>query len=134
MRVGWAMPILLAPAPLAAAPVDYVRHVKPLLKERCFACHGALNQQAKLRLDSGAAILHGGKNGPVVVAGDADASLLLERVADARKRMPPEGAPLTDKQIATLRAWVEQGAKYPATDKPEADPRDHWAFRVLVRP
>src|SRR5262249_54300668 len=98
-----------------------------------FACHGALKQQAKLRLDSGASILQGGKNGPAVVASDAAASLLLERVSDARKRMPPEGAPLTDRQIATLRAWMQPGAEDPATDKPEADPRDHWAFRAPVR-
>src|SRR5205814_2194686 len=49
-------------------------------------------------------------------------------------RMPPEGHPLTDKQISVLRTWVEQGAKAPADDRPEPDPRDHWGFRTPVRP
>jgi hypothetical protein len=45
---------------------DYLRDVKPLLQERCWACHGALKQSGKLRLDTGAALLRGGRNGPAV--------------------------------------------------------------------
>ncbi len=48
--------------------------------------------------------------------------------------MPPEGDPLTADQIATLRAWIDQGAKAPADEQPERDPRDHWAFQPPVRP
>ena len=48
--------------------------------------------------------------------------------------MPPEGKPLTAEQIAVLKAWIDQGAKAPADEKPEADPRSHWAFRNPVRP
>ena len=44
----------------AADPVDYRRDVKPVLQERCYACHGALAQKAKLRVDSGANLLKGG--------------------------------------------------------------------------
>jgi hypothetical protein len=121
---------------VAADPVDYRRDVKPILQERCYACHGALKQQAKLRLDSGALVLKGGTGGPVVAPGKPAESELLTRVAskDDEVRMPPEGHPLTDKQISVLRAWVEQGARFPADDKPELDPRDHWAFRTPVRP
>jgi hypothetical protein len=120
----------------AADPVDYRRDVKPVLQERCYACHGALKQQAKLRLDSGALMRKGGAGGPVVVPGKPGESELLARVSskDDETRMPPEGHPLTDKQISVLRAWVEQGAKVPADDKAEPDPRDHWAFRAPVRP
>ena len=129
----------VALAPLTAAgaePVDYTKDVKPILRARCYACHGSLKQNAKLRVDSGAALLKGGTTGPAVEPGKAAASELLARVADKdpETRMPPEGQPLTDKEIATLRAWVEQGAKVPAADKPEADPRDHWAYRKPVRP
>ena len=54
----------------AADAVDYRRDVKPILQERCYACHGALKQQAKLRLDSGARVRKGGSSGPAVVAGN----------------------------------------------------------------
>ena len=113
-----------------AQEVDYARHIKPLLKERCFSCHGALKQKAKLRLDTVQSMRDGGVLG--------DDSSLIERVAtqDADRRMPPpsEGEPLTAKQIDMLRQWVRAGAKGIANEKPEADPRDHWAFRKPTRP
>jgi len=124
-------PFSTAPA-VAAEPVDYRKEVRPILLERCYACHGALQQKGKLRVDSGAALIRAG----VVVPGKPAASELLARVtaADDETRMPPEGHPLTAKQIVTLTAWVEQGAKVPADDAAEPDPRDHWAFRPPVRP
>lgn len=118
----------------AAEPADYVRDVKPLLKERCFACHGALKQKAKLRLDTVAAMTEGGRNGPAVTAGDPAGSILIERVTDPDHRMPPEGKPLTDAQIALLTEWVRAGAKAPKDEVPEADPKDHWAFQPVKRP
>ena len=120
----------------AADPVDYLRDIKPVLRERCFACHGTLKQAGKLRLDSGVLVLKGGTHGPAVVPGRPGESLLIERVtaADEGERMPPEGQPLTSPQIAMLKAWIESGAKVPADDRPELDPRDHWAFRPPVRP
>jgi mono/diheme cytochrome c family protein len=129
--------VLLGAAGLRAAePVDYLRDVKPLLKQRCYACHGALKQQAKLRLDTAAAMAQGGRNGPIFAAGDPAGSLLIERVSDPDEstRMPPVGKPLTPDQIALLRDWVKNGAKGPANEQPEADPKDHWAFRSLRRP
>jgi hypothetical protein len=116
--------------------IDYAREIKPLLKQRCFACHGVLQQKGKLRLDSGALIRKGGRDGPAVKPGDAAGSLLIERVSDPEEatRMPPEGKPLTQKQITLLKAWIDQGATFPASDKPETDPRDHWAFKKPTRP
>jgi hypothetical protein len=126
---------LAAPSP-AADPVDYARDIKPLLKERCFACHGALKQKGKLRLDTAALMAKGGTSGPAIKPGDTAASLVLERVSDTDEstRMPPEGKPLTAEQVAKLKAWIAEGAKAPADEKSEADPRDHWAFRPPVRP
>ncbi|VTR92710.1 secreted protein containing duf1549 : Secreted protein containing planctomycete cytochrome C domain OS=Rhodopirellula baltica WH47 GN=RBWH47_00492 PE=4 SV=1: PSCyt1: PSCyt2: PSD1 [Gemmata massiliana] len=126
---------LLALAPCsvrAAEPVDYRKDIKPLLQERCYACHGALAQKGKLRVDSGANLLKGG----AVVPGMPDTSELVLRVVsdDDAQRMPPEGHPLKPEQIAKLKAWIAQGAKVPADDAPEPDPRDHWAFRAPVRP
>src|SRR5262245_64693158 len=97
---------LIVAGRVAADPVDYLRHIKPVLMERCYACHGALKQKARLRLDTVALMTAGGKSGPAVQAGNPDASLLLDRVGDPDEgsRMPPEGEPLTDAQIATLKA------------------------------
>src|SRR4051812_23149907 len=129
-------------SPLAAAApaeppgaVDYAKQVKPILADRCFACHGALKQKAGLRLDAGPLIRKGGDNGPVVVPGKADDSLLIHAVTGTHDavRMPKEGAPLTDEQVGLLRAWVDQGATAPDEPTPP-DPRDHWAFRPPVRP
>jgi hypothetical protein len=127
---------LLAAGPAAAGPVDYLRDVKPILKERCYACHGPLRQKSGLRLDTAALIRKGGKGGPVVVTGKADESPLIDAVLGrGRPRMPPEkeGPPLTERQVATLRAWIDAGARAPDEAPPE-DPRKHWAFRVPQRP
>ena len=120
----------------AGQPVDYARQIKPLLKDHCYACHGALKQQAKLRLDTVALITKGGKSGPAVKAGDPAGSLLLDRVSDEDEssRIPPEGKPLTPDQISLLKTWIAGGAKGPADEKAEEDPRTHWAFRKPVRP
>jgi len=137
VRLSAALLLLVASTALAAdRPVDYVRDVKPILHERCFSCHGALKQNAKLRLDSGELIRKGGTSGPAVVAGKSAESRLIERVSDPDEetRMPPELKPLTAEQIATIKAWIDQGATFPADDKPEPDPRDHWAFRTPLRP
>ena len=129
--------MLALPAQLPAGDrVDYLRDVKPVLKERCFSCHGALKQQARLRLDTAALARKGGRHGPAIKPGSAAASLLVERVSDPDEgtRMPPEGKPLTPVQIALLKAWIDRGAPAPADEKPEEDPRLHWAFRKPTRP
>jgi hypothetical protein len=135
VRLSLPVALLLTSAAIAA-PVDYAREIKPILQERCYACHGALKQNAKLRLDSGEFIRKGGASGPAVVARKAAESLLIEKVSDPdeHSRMPPEGQPLTRDQIARLKAWIDEGATSPADEKPEPDPRDHWAFRAPVRP
>jgi len=120
----------------ADAEVDYLKEIKPLLHERCYACHGALKQEAGLRLDTAALALRGGDSGPAIAPGDVAASLLLTRISAAEEslRMPPEGEPLTPSQIAKIRTWIESRAVAPADEKPESDPRAHWAFQAPVRP
>ena len=119
--------VLLAPA--GHAEPDYAKEIKPLLKSRCYACHGALKQKAGLRLDAVALMHKGGESGDVI---EKDSALLLEKVAstDKDERMPPEGAPLAAEEIAKLQAWVAAGAVAPADDKAEPDPRLHWAYQV----
>src|SRR5262245_9672300 len=135
----WLLTVVVvasAASPLVAADVDYTRDIKPILRERCYACHGALKQKAQLRLDTVALMVAGGKSGSAVKPGDPAGSLLLDRVGDPEEstRMPPEGKPLTADQIATLKAWIEQGAKGPPDEKPEADPKSHWSFQPVRRP
>lgn len=117
--------------------------IRPLLVERCQSCHGAEKQWADLRLDSGAGLQKGGESGPVIIAGKPTESPLIERVSsdDADVRMPPTdaGPPLSAEQIANLRNWISQGAKWPAADLPAADARtrawrEHWAFAPVKRP
>ena len=70
--------------------VDYEKDIKPLLKERCYTCHGSLKQKADLRLDTAASMRKGGDGGDILAGEHA---LLLERVTTTDKddRMPPEG-------------------------------------------
>lgn len=130
---GWLVCMILLSASASAAEqaaADYARDIKPLLKHRCYACHGALKQKGGLRLDTAAAVREGGDSGPATVAAHA---LLIERVttADEKERMPPEGegSALTKEEVAKLSAWIAAGAPGPADERPEADPRDHWAYQ-----
>ncbi len=127
--------VLQAPA-AAGESVDYLRDVKPVLKARCFACHGSLKQKAKLRLDAAALIRKGGRHGPAIKPGDAARSLLVERITDPEEstRMPPQAKPLTEQQISLLKVWINEGAPAPSDDRPEEDPRRHWAFQKPIRP
>lgn len=115
--------------------VDYVKQVKPILKERCFACHGSLKQESKLRLDTGKFMRKGGDSGPAIVEGKVQQSPLFERITskDDADRMPPEGNPLTAEQVEVFRKWILEGAKTPANEQAEKDPREHWAFKKPIR-
>jgi hypothetical protein len=134
---GFAL-VLWNPSLVLADTVDYLKDIKPILAAKCYACHGALQQKNGLRVDTVQFLLEGGNKGPAVVAGQSDKSLLIDHVTGANKarRMPPpsEGEPLAEKHIALLKIWIDEGAKGPADEKPETDPRDHWAFRTPVRP
>lgn len=116
--------------------VDYQKQIKPILRERCVACHGALKSEGGLRLDTAIAAKKGGDSGAAIVAGNVAESVLLRRIAskDDSERMPPEGEHLTDAQQDLLRRWIEAGAKAPDDEQPEKDPRDHWAFKTPKRP
>ena len=130
--------ILLCVHPAPAQTVDYLREVKPILSAHCYTCHGAIKQKGDLRLDTVALMKTGGDHGAVFVPAKASESLLLKHILGEKgfKRMPPEGDGelLKPAQVATLKRWIEQGAIGPNDEKPEADARDHWAFRPPMRP
>jgi hypothetical protein len=138
-RIRWGLlPVLVfcVMANVRADDVDYERDIKPVLKARCYACHGALKQEAGLRLDTGVLIRQGGDSGSAISNGQIDDSLLIHRVSakEPGERMPPEGESLSAEQIEMLRAWIREGAKSPESEQPEADPREHWAFKIPQRP
>src|SRR5262245_52616390 len=124
---------VIATQPVRAQSVDYMRDVKPILAASCYTCHGAIKQKAGLRLDTVAAMKAGGDHGNVL-----SENLLLKHILGEKgyRRMPPidEGEALKPAQIAILARWIEQGGNGPKDEKPEAEPRDHWAFRAPVRP
>jgi mono/diheme cytochrome c family protein len=123
-----ARPTLPAPAP---GHIDFARDVQPILTNFCVECHGPAKQKGSLRLDQRASPLDTGN----IVAGKSANSPLVHRVAGTgpEGRMPPRGAPLTPRQIALLRAWIDQGAEWPTTAR-AAGAGAHWAYRPLVRP
>lgn len=116
--------MLLGCVPFLHASVDFSKDVAPLLETRCQMCHGAKQQMSGLRLDQPDSALR------VITPGSSAASKLIERVSSSKPgfRMPPVGAPLTEKEVAALKAWIDEGAKFPAAYNPGAAKLEHWSF------
>jgi mono/diheme cytochrome c family protein len=127
--------LALAGSTQAGPPTDFDREVKPLFARHCAACHGANKQKGGLRLDRKAEALTGGDSGKAIAPGKPGDSLLVKRIAstDPDERMPPKGEPLSAEQIATVRAWIEQGAKWPE-DGSGANPANWWSFQPIRKP
>ncbi|HUR58808.1 MAG TPA: PSD1 and planctomycete cytochrome C domain-containing protein [Opitutaceae bacterium] len=120
---------------LAAAPVDYLHDVKPILTQHCVRCHGADKEEAGLKLDTAEALAAGGDNGSPLRLRERGESLLVQVVAGTHAdipRMPYKKPPLNAAQIETLRNWVKEGAKAPGNEVPGKFV--HWAFMPPVRP
>ena len=115
-----------------AAASAYEKEIKPVLKERCYACHGALKQKAGLRVDTVAFI----KEANVIASGDPEKSELVQRIRsnDEEERMPPEGHALTQVEVKAITDWITAGALAPEGERPEDDPLEHWAFQKIERP
>ena len=130
----WYLGRILAAGALVATAgaVDFARDIEPIFIKRCSECHGPDQQKSRLRLDLKAAAFQGGRSGkPGLVPGQAEQSEVFRRVVtdDADDIMPPKGAPLTEAEIALLKAWIDGGAEWP-----EADARQHWSFVPPARP
>ncbi len=113
----------------ADAPVDFNREVRPILASNCFICHGPdeKERKAKLRLDTREGALHDNDGVRAVVPGKPDDSELIKRIITTEKDdlMPPakSGKKLSEKDIATLKRWVAQGAPY----------AQHWSYVKPVK-
>ena len=104
-----------------ASPVDFNRDVRPLLNERCMACHGGVRQAGGLSLQFPEDIVRAGESGePGVIPGKPELSEVIRRLQtdDEEERMPKEKPALSPSEIAMLRAWVAEGATW---DR-------HWSF------
>lgn len=110
--------------------VSFNRDIRPILSDACFACHGpdGATRKARLRLDTRDGLFEERDGAGVVVSGDADASLLLQRIMteDSVDLMPPPetGKVLTVEQKELLRRWIEEGAVW----------EGHWAYQPVRRP
>jgi hypothetical protein len=92
----------------------YARHLYPVLDARCVVCHGEDKSKGGLQLDTYELTMRGGQDGPVVVPGQPEKSILFQRITlptDHKKFMPSEGKPpLKPEEIAWIKAWIQQGA------------------------
>lgn len=108
-------------------PVAFNRDIRPVLSDKCFACHGpdAKKVEADLRLD-----LVESATGPggAIIPGDAAGSPLMHRITsqDVDEVMPPPEThkPLEPEEIKLFARWIDQGAEY----------QPHWTYTPLVRP
>jgi len=100
--------------PLQAPQSFYAVRVAPILGEHCASCHGPRRQKAKLRLDTLAAVLRGGKHGPVIRPGVIANSALAQRIAlppGSELVMPPSSQPpLSPDDATVVRLWIGAGA------------------------
>ncbi len=129
----------------SAADVDFARDIKPILTASCLKCHGPEKQKGGLRFDRRDGAMAKGDSGELsIVTGQPAKSELFRRVTskDELVRMPPSGPALSEKQINSLKSWIEAGADWPkdATEaaKPTRtelvvtdDDRRHWSYLPL---
>jgi mono/diheme cytochrome c family protein len=123
-------------SPSQAAPIDFVRDVRPIFEAHCYDCHSGENRKSGLRLDVKSAGMKGGDNhGPDIKPGNPAESPLIHFLTTDNEDeiMPPKGGPLSGEEIAILTRWVAEGAVWP--DGVDAvtldDPMDHWSFKPL---
>ena len=122
-----------AAAPVSGGQVDFAKDVFPILKERCFDCHGPEKQKAELRLDGRETAMRGAKSGPVILPGKGAQSPLYLRVSTASVDdvMPPKGERLTPAQTARILAWIDGGASWPdgvGVAPGQGQVKRHWAY------
>src|SRR5580658_10978219 len=130
---GWASNADLSKLPPpATTTVDFVKDIQPILEKNCYSCHGPTRQKAELRWDVKAIALKGGEHGPDILPGKSAESRMIQLVAaiNPDQVMPQKGDRLTAEQVGLLRAWIDQGAKWPDGLEPKGyvDRRNNWSF------
>lgn len=123
------------PKTTAQVSVDFEHDVKPIFVKNCISCHGPEKQKHSLRLDRKADALKGGDSGVALVPGKSAESLLFQLVSgrDKDRLMPPKGE-LAATEIGILKAWIDQGAKWPDDGSSSINPADWWSLKPLTKP
>ncbi len=133
--LGFAV-IAIGQAHGADEPI-FAKQVAPILQQHCLRCHGKKAQRGGLSLATVGDAMVGGDSGPVLVSGKPDESLLLEMISGEKPKMPKKAAPLKPAQVAVLRRWIEQGARWPKdltlSEHTNAS-ETWWSLKPLVRP
>ena len=144
MRFTLIVAMVTGPAALAQT-VDFTRDVAPMFAQ-CKVCHGAQQQMSGLRLDQRESALQGGNAGALLKSGNSAESRLIDYLTGAKSplnprglKMPMGGAPFPEKDLATIRAWIDGGAQWPASQSASAkasqqDSSLSWSFRPVKRP
>ena len=95
----------------AAAEIDFVHQVMPILKKNCAECHTDGKKKGGLSMNTRAEFLAGGEGGEVAVPGSIEDSYFLELTAstDLDERMPPKGPGVSPEELKILKQWVDEG-------------------------
>lgn len=103
------------PAP-ATHTVDFGKEIKPIFDASCVKCHGKGKDKGDFSLDTRDTFFKGGDSGAPIVRGKSAESLLIEMVSGLNPDiiMPQKGSKLKPEEVALLRAWIDQGANWPA--------------------
>ena len=132
--------IALYGTPASAQPSDalpnYNADVLPILVKHCILCHGPGKQESNYRIDRISNLLSAGSSElPPIVPGDPLKSHLWQRVSsnEDAERMPPKGQGLSGDEKATIRTWIEGGARPPTAVITNAK-TDHWSFQAVQNP
>ncbi len=123
---------LIVGQPAPADEAFFEAKIRPVLVESCFKCHGGTKVSNKLRVDSRAALVTGGRSGPALVPGQPDKSLLLQAIRHTHDdlKMPP-GQKLPAHVAKDFADWIGQGAVWSKTSKAGFNAQQHWAFQPV---
>ena len=104
------------PIPNVQEAMVYPDIIQPILQTKCYSCHGKNKQKGKLRMDDSLRLMKGGKDGPVIIPGNAEKSEMGKRLSLPREdddHMPPKEKPqTTEQEIALIHWWIKSGASF----------------------
>ncbi len=134
------LPLLTAAGLHAAAlkPEDvefFETRIRPALVAECYECHDAKQQKGELRLDHRDGLLKGGDEGPSIVPGDPDKSLLIRSITHEHEdlKMPKKRPKLDARIIEDFKEWVRRGAPDPRDQAPKDSVTPTWQDLLSVR-
>lgn len=98
--------------------INYVDHVRPIFRDKCFSCHNTNKKSANLDLSSMTSLMQGGASGEVIAPGSAEDSYLFMLIThESEPAMPPESDRLPDEMLEVVRKWIDGGAPETSSSK-----------------